>query len=73
LPKKQFPRKTATTTLERRNPTELDRRNPNCFTSKLLHENVVESPREAQGKQEDQAKAAERFADWFLMDFGIRG
>jgi hypothetical protein len=40
---------------------------------KLLHENVVESPREAQGKQEDQAKAAERFADWFLMDFGIRG
>jgi hypothetical protein len=41
--------------------------------SKPLHQKVVESARDAQRKQEDQAKGTECFADWFLMDLGIRG
>jgi hypothetical protein len=41
--------------------------------SKMLQEKVVESTRDTERKQQDQAKAAELFADWFLIDLGIRG
>jgi hypothetical protein len=34
---------------------------------------VVETTREVKSEPEDEAKAAECFADWFLIDFGIRG